>query len=87
MQKKKQHNKFIIVSMITLLAVLALFGCQSTSSGDTEDKASSKDKTSSEANSQLLNSKPDVAEVKANNNPNRIITTFNGDTQTQMGFN
>lgn len=73
--------------MITLLAVFALFGCQSASSGDTEDKASSKDKNTSEAKSELLESKPDVVEVKPNNNPNRIITTFNGNTQTQMGFN
>lgn len=87
MQKKKQHNKFIIVSMITLFAVFALFGCQSASSSDTEDKTSSKDKNTLGAKSELLETKPDVADVKPNNHPNRIITTFNGSTQTQMGFN
>jgi len=35
----------------------------------------------------LLSEKPKVAEVPTNNQPNRVLTTFNGDTQTQMGFN
>lgn len=36
---------------------------------------------------ELLKEKPKVAEVPTNNQPNRVITTFNGDTQTEMGFN
>ena len=35
----------------------------------------------------IVEEKPSVAEVAPNNKPNRIITSFNGDTQTQMGFN
>src|SRR5699024_10134705 len=34
----------------------------------------------------LSETKPDVAEVPVNNQPNRIITTINGDTSRQIGF-
>src|SRR5699024_6206624 len=34
----------------------------------------------------LSETKPDVAEVPVNNQPNRIITTINGDTSSEMGF-
>ncbi|MBZ6528221.1 metallophosphoesterase family protein [Aerococcaceae bacterium DSM 111021] len=36
---------------------------------------------------ELSEEKPTVAEVAPNNTPNRLITTFNGDTSKQMGFN
>ncbi|WP_282920578.1 purple acid phosphatase family protein [Ignavigranum ruoffiae] len=36
---------------------------------------------------ELLDEKPAVAEVAVNNTPNRIIVSFNGDTQSQMAFN
>ncbi|ANQ65438.1 serine/threonine protein phosphatase [Staphylococcus equorum] len=35
---------------------------------------------------ELLDKKPKVAEVPENNNPNRVITNFKGDTKTEMGF-
>lgn len=35
----------------------------------------------------LSEEKPEVAEIKPNNVPNRIITTINGDTASEMGFN
>lgn len=35
----------------------------------------------------LSNDKPAVAEVPVNNMPNRIITTINGDTKSEMAFN
>jgi calcineurin-like phosphoesterase family protein len=36
---------------------------------------------------ELTEEKPEVAEVEANNTPNRVVTTFNGDTTSEMGFN
>ncbi|UUX32902.1 metallophosphoesterase [Fundicoccus culcitae] len=36
---------------------------------------------------ELSEEKPAVAEILPNNVPNRLIVSFNGDTQTQMGFN
>jgi len=50
----------------------------------TPPKQSEKEKG---AGAELLNEKPEIAEVPTQNQPNRILATFNGDTQTQMGFN
>ena len=36
---------------------------------------------------ELTEEKPEVAEIEVNNVPNRVITTFNGDTTSEMGFN
>ena len=36
---------------------------------------------------EVVEEKPAVAEIAKNNKPNRLVVTFNGDTQTQMGFN
>lgn len=36
---------------------------------------------------ELTDEKPEVAEIEVNNTPNRVITTFNGDTTSEMGFN
>ncbi len=36
---------------------------------------------------ELSNDKPAVADVQVNNTPNRIITTINGDTKSEMAFN
>ena len=36
---------------------------------------------------ELTDEKPEVAEIEVNNVPNRVITTFNGDTTSEMGFN
>ncbi|WP_051258398.1 fibronectin type III domain-containing protein [Atopococcus tabaci] len=51
---------------------LAIFGCES---------------ITLESSPEIVEEKPAVAEVKADNTPNRIITTFHGDSRTQMGFN
>lgn len=47
----------------------------------------SADESSEDSQYELLDEKPEVADIEVNNTPNRVITTFNGDTQTQMGFN
>ena len=39
------------------------------------------------AEKNIVADKPAVAEVVVNNKPNRIVASFNGDTQTQMAFN
>lgn len=86
---------FIGLLIVSLLVVFALIGCQQGSVDDSsevnaskvEEKTSQTDDETSDAENGLLDSKPEVAEIKQNNEPNRIITTFNGDTRTQMGFN
>lgn len=71
---------------MVLLAPMVLFGCEANSASET-DEATATAQESTASNMELLDTKPEVAEVEVNNVPNRIITTINGDTQTQMGFN
>ena len=73
------------IAAVALLAPFILAGCQSNAASSTIDSSSMVSSSSNEV--ELVESKPEVAEVEANNAPNRIITTLNGDTQTQMGFN
>lgn len=84
---KRKIKRFSVpsIAVVAVLAPLVLAGCQSNAESSTVDSSSASSSSSNEV--ELLESKPEVAEVEANNTPNRIITTLNGDTQTQMGFN
>lgn len=84
--------------LLTLLLILplVLFGCQTNSESTNEstpnestqtDSTNSNSSDTTEESNGLMKEKPEVAEIETNNKPNRIITTFNGDTKTQMGFN
>lgn len=73
------------IAAVALLAPFILAGCQSNAASSTIDSSSMVSSSNNEV--ELVESKPEVAEVEANNAPNRIITTLNGNTQTQMGFN
>ncbi|MER2001607.1 MAG: metallophosphoesterase family protein [Carnobacterium inhibens] len=87
MYLKRKMKRFSVPSIaaVALLAPFILAGCQSNAASSTIDSSSMVSSSSNEV--ELVESKPEVAEVEANNAPNRIITTLNGDTQTQMGFN
>ncbi|MER2226212.1 MAG: metallophosphoesterase family protein [Carnobacterium sp.] len=87
MYLKRKIKRFSVpsIAVVALLAPFILAGCQSNAASSTVDSSSASSSSSNEV--ELLESKPEVAEVEANNTPNRIITTLNGDTQTQMGFN
>ena len=84
---KRKMKRFSVPSIaaVALLAPFILAGCQSNAASSTIDSSSMVSSSSNEV--ELVESKPEVAEVEANNAPNRIITTLNGNTQTQMGFN
>lgn len=84
---KRKMKRFSVPSIaaVALLAPFVLAGCQSNAASSTIDSSSMVSSSSNEV--ELVESKPEVAEVEANNAPNRIITTLNGNTQTQMGFN
>lgn len=85
MRKTGRQKWFFRATIIfsVLLSVFVLFGCQQNSPGETSKSS----EASASKNIKLMDSKPEVAEIEPNNTPNRIITTFNGDTKTQMGFN
>lgn len=93
-----QSDRFKSVSLL-FASTLVLAACQTDETNEeaeteetTEEVARETSEESVEEEEQdsereLLDEKPEVAKIEANNSPNRIITTFNGDTQTQMGFN
>lgn len=97
--QKVHRNHFLLSMMLILLFALALVGCQHNSSEDSSNQKDSKveesqlsaeaeEETEAEENEdEGSDSKPEVAEIQANNEPNRMITSFNGDPRTQMGFN
>lgn len=92
MQQKRFARLFF---MLLLLVSLVFSGCQAKSTEETaggsqtenQETVSSKSGKENESGSELSDEKPEVAEIEPNNKPNRIITTFHGDTKTKMGFN
>lgn len=72
---------------MVMLVPMVLLGCEAASSADSKESSSSAPTESSNTAATLMDSKPEIAEVEVNNVPNRIITTMNGNPQTQMGFN
>lgn len=72
---------------MVMLVPMVLLGCEAASSADSKESSSSAPTESSNTTATLMDSKPEIAEVEVNNVPNRIITTMNGNPQTQMGFN
>lgn len=77
----KRKMKWFSVPSIAAVALLAPFilaGCQSNAASSTIDSSSMDSSSSNEV--ELVEIKPEVAEVEVNNAPNRIITTLNGDT-------
>lgn len=77
--------KFVTAS--TASVMLLLPGSQY---ADASGAGKAPEQNSSQAQSnqsiKIMQEKPQVAPVPTNNNPNRIIANFNGDTRTQMGF-
>lgn len=69
----KQISRTGQFSIIVIFVLLIVFPL--TACKDSSEKAN------------YIESKPEASERNINNQPNRIITTFNGDTKTQMGFN
>ena len=75
-----------------LLFTFTLLGCQQDLSSDSSDQVEenhlgTETEESEVEEEELLDSKPEVADIQVNNEPNRMITSFNGDPRTQMGFN
>lgn len=86
---------FLALLVISLFTIFALAACQENSSQEpskvkdakVEVNASQDEAETKEGKTELLESKPKVADIPKNNHPNRLITTFHGDTRSQMGFN
>ena len=90
---KPLFTKLSVGLMAAALGVSAVFspvaeGAGGGSPNGTESSAPVEQTTEQEEFSPVLSDeKPAVAAVPVNNMPNRIITTINGNTQTEMAFN
>lgn len=78
-------NKYRSIAVSTVMSLAIVF---TTVSAPTADASGSGSATEGEKKGdiELLDKKPKVAEVPENNNPNRVITNFKGDTKSEMGF-
>ncbi|AKG73031.1 purple acid phosphatase family protein [Salinicoccus halodurans] len=83
----------VIASVIFALAISLFYsplvhaaggGGPTGSAGDPAESTEEND--AEEFDPVLTETKPEVADVEPNNLPNRIMTTFNGDTSSEMGF-
>lgn len=80
--------KLSIIFMTVALAITSLFTpVAHGAGGGSSVEGGGTDEPTEEFSPVLSNEKPVVAEVQENNMPNRIITTINGDTTSEMAFN
>lgn len=77
----------IVLFVITLIASTLVSPIAHASGGGGPISPDSEPMMDEEFNPVLTDEKPAVAEIEVNNMPNRIITTINGDTTSEMGFN
>ncbi|MFC3418722.1 metallophosphoesterase [Salinicoccus hispanicus] len=91
--KQFLDKRFLAISMITLIILILITSAlaspiaQASGGGGPIAPDSEPETEEQEFNPVLTDAKPEVAEIEVNNMPNRIITTFNGDTTTEMAFN
>lgn len=76
----------IAVSTVMSLAIVFTTVSAPTAAASGSGSAGSATEGEKKGDIELLDKKPKVAEVPENNNPNRVITNFKGDTKTEMGF-
>ncbi|KRG08615.1 purple acid phosphatase family protein [Staphylococcus sp. NAM3COL9] len=75
--------KYRSIAVSTLISLSLVFTTVSTAEASGSGSTTEGEK---KGDIELLDKKPKVAEVPENNNPNRVITNFKGDTKTEMGF-
>ena len=86
LEKMSKHNHFKKVSRSALTLALAL-GLVVPVANSGEAQASGGGGASQQQGPQLQKEKPKVAPVPAKDQPNRIVTNFNGNTKHEMAFN
>ncbi|GAB3058910.1 metallophosphoesterase [Salinicoccus sesuvii] len=77
----------VVISFVVALIASTLIGPIAHASGGGGSSPGSDPVAEETFNPVLTDEKPAVAEIGVNNMPNRIITTINGDTTSEMGFN
>src|SRR5699024_4858929 len=94
MQKLNRKIYSVALVMVVLLFTFALVACQDSSEEHSSsakaskgvESISQKDRDTKDDADALLDQKPEVAEIKKNNETDKNISTFNGDSRTVIGF-
>ena len=84
---KKFTTSFGVAFAALLLLLSSLFTPAAQAAGGGGPEEESAEPVTEQFIPELTDEKPQVAEVGANNTPNRISATFKGDTTSEMGFN
>lgn len=84
---KKFMTAFGVAFAALLLLLSSLFNPAALAAGGGGPDGAPSDPVTEQFIPELTDEKPEVAEIEANNAPNRISATFNGDTTSGMGFN
>ncbi|SOC42870.1 purple acid phosphatase family protein [Salinicoccus kekensis] len=84
---KKLMNALGLAFVTLLLVLSSLFSPVAHAAGGGGPAGGTAEPVTEEFNPVLTDEKPEVADIEANNMPNRIAATFNGDTTGEMGFN
>lgn len=84
---KKFMTTFGVAFATLLLLLSSLFSPAANAAGGGGPDGGSSEPVTEQFIPELTDEKPEVADVEANNTPNRIAATFNGDTESEMGFN
>lgn len=84
---KKFMTTFGVAFTTLLLLLSSLVGPAAHASGGGGPAGAPSEPVTEQFIPELTDEKPEVAEIEANNMPNRIAATFNGDTTSEMGFN
>lgn len=84
---KKFMTAFGVAFAALLLLLSSLFNPAALAAGGGGPDGAPSEPVTEQFIPELTDEKPEVAEIEANNAPNRISATFNGDTTSGMGFN
>ena len=84
---KKFMTTFGVAFATLLLILSSLFSPIAQAAGGGGPVGEADAPETEEFNPVLTDEKPEVADIEANNIPNRIAATFNGETESEMGFN
>ncbi len=84
---KKFMTAFGVAFAALLLLLSSLFNPAALAAGGGGPDGAPSEPVTKQFIPELTDEKPEVAEIEANNAPNRISATFNGDTTSGMGFN
>src|SRR5699024_1136051 len=85
----KKHQSIAFRAATSFVLLFSLIITPQTAQASGAGKPADNTTTTQQENDnkiKLLDKKPEVADIKKQNKPNRVITNINGNPQTEMGF-